>query len=158
MHRSLEGNRINSANNIANRDCYTMASLSGRNITFSDAPGANLRLNSRAILPVVVWYLFLPPLAGMSGVNTMAPVSAWSRAATYDTENDCMTAKSNLAASVTGLNNVGQNRAQNTLAVELSRCIASDDYRLEVSQDGDSQSSPGQNSANGWQGMPGVHP
>jgi hypothetical protein len=97
------------------------------------------------ILPAL-WYLLLPPFAGDSGVNSRAPVSDWSRAGTYNSQDECQTAKNAFAATIARLNNAGQNQAQNMLSIELSRCLAADDYRLEAAQNPGSQNSAGQNS------------
>jgi hypothetical protein len=57
-------------------------------------------------------------------------MSDWNWAGTHAMQYSCQTAKSNFVTTIARLNSMGQNM----LALEISRCVASDDYRLEAAQ------------------------
>jgi hypothetical protein len=95
------------------------------------------------ILLPALWYLLIPPPAGESGVNSLEPVSNWTKAGMYNTESDCQTAKNNFAAAIARPYNLSRDRVQNQLAIELSRCVAADDYQFGGGQPSGGQSSPG---------------
>jgi hypothetical protein len=93
-------------------------------------------------------------MAGVGGVNSTAPMSDWSRAGTYNSQEDCQTAKNNFTGTIAGLNSPRQDQAQNMLSIELSRCLASDDYRLETAPNSSGQTSVSQSSGTPIQQQP----
>ena len=157
MRQSLKTSSVNQENDIL---CITRA-IRPASSTARSQLRSKLKSNSRfpcmAGIAAAIWYLLVPPLAGTNGVNSTAPLFVWNKAGTYSTEGDCSTAKSNFVATISAFTRAGQNQDQNMLTIELSRCISSDDYRLESAQDSGSQASPQQNPANGWQQAPSLH-
>jgi hypothetical protein len=81
----------------------------------------------------MTWYLLVPPPVGDRGVNSGAPVSTWSKAGEYQSESDCAQAKRNFAGVIRGQANSSLG-LQAVLALQGSKCIASNDYRLEAAQ------------------------
>jgi hypothetical protein len=87
------------------------------------------------MLTVALWYLLIPPPAGYSGVNTLAPLSTWNQAGSYSSSQECAAAKSNLTSMfLRTAATTGQQQTQGLLAIEQANCVSSDDFRLEGPQ------------------------
>jgi len=81
-----------------------------------------------------LWYLLIPPLAGERGVNATAPLPYWNKAGTYNSPEECASAKSNMRSMFLRTATGGPQRTLGLLAIERSDCVAADDFRLEAPQ------------------------
>lgn len=86
------------------------------------------------ILIGALWYLLIPPLAGERGVNSTAPLPYWNKAGTYNSREDCASAKNNMKSMFLRTATGGPQRTLGLLAIERSDCVAADDFRLEAPQ------------------------
>jgi hypothetical protein len=77
-----------------------------------------------------VWYLLTPPLVGDQGVNSKAPLTTWSQAGRYASEQDCEQAKSSFTRSMRSGGGLSPT-PQMALGIQISQCIAADDFRLQ---------------------------
>ena len=83
-----------------------------------------------AALALVGWYLMTPPLTGSSGIATQAPLTQWTAiGSSYPSEEKCQQAKQDMLRGPTHLNNLDD---QHLLALQESRCVATDDPRLKA--------------------------
>jgi hypothetical protein len=86
------------------------------------------------------WYLLTPPMSGQHGIDTTTPLSNWTNAGVYNTQQDCQTAQNNYAAMLSSAPST-QQQTINILAIERSQCVSSDDYRLQSGQSASTQAS-----------------
>ena len=95
-----------------------------------------LRISRWCCAPIMVaglWYLLIPPLAG-GGVNTNAPLPDWNQAGTYNSREECASAKSNITSMFLRTARSGSERTKGLMAIEQSDCVASDDFRLKAAK------------------------
>jgi hypothetical protein len=75
------------------------------------------------------------PYAGNHGLDTTAPMSEWTKAGAYQSQQECRQAQQAFTTVMSQPRRAMERApAQALLAIERSQCLSADDFRLEAGQ------------------------
>lgn len=102
-----------------------------------------MRRHCLPLIAAAMWYLLIPPLSGQRGVDSTAPLPSWQKGGTYVSRDECQAAKGSYAKVLSSSGYGDEQRTQGILAIQNSKCVASDDFRLAGAQPLGGQQSAG---------------
>jgi hypothetical protein len=87
-----------------------------------------MKLRHAAALALVAWYLMVPPSIGSDDItwsfDTDAPLTLWTRTATFSSKQECEQAKKDMQPNTT--NRLGPASSDFVRALPFYRCVSSD--------------------------------
>jgi hypothetical protein len=121
------------------RGFYRVVSFARRAECGAGLLPSGLRLNRSfcraSTILAVSWYLLIPPYAGNHGLDTTAPMSEWTKAGAYQSQQECRQAQQAFTTVMSQPRRAMERApAQALLAIERSQCLSADDFRLEAGQ------------------------